>query len=114
MRIAQYASMRREKSRVSDAPVHFSHVKASISAAHASPSSCSLKICVSPTHALLPPSFRRRQVSHIQAPEVPESLVVPKVRVPPPTYEASEPVPPPTDEAVEPVSDEATEDDELP
>lgn len=73
-RIAQHASVRREKSKVYDTPAHSSpaHIEASTSEARASPSSSSHKRRVSPTDTSLPPSSRRRKVSPIQVPEVPE------------------------------------------
>lgn len=102
-RIAQNASVRREKSQDSEAPVHSSHVKASTYGIHTSPSSSSRRRRVSPTDTSLPPSSHRRQVSPIQAPKVPESSVVPETPMPPPTDDASEAVPPLTDDASKPV-----------
>ena len=78
-RIRQHASVRREKSQVSEAPVHSSqvHPKESTFGAHASPSSSSRRRRVSPTDASLPSSSRRRQVSIIHAPKVPKPPVPP-------------------------------------
>ncbi|CAL5188507.1 unnamed protein product [Lathyrus oleraceus] len=99
-RIAQHASMRREKSQLSNAFVHSGHADASTFGAHvsthASPSSSSHNRRVSPTDASLLPSSRMRQVSPIQAPKIPKSAMVPEAPVPPPTEDASKPVPPPT------------------
>ncbi|XP_050890136.1 uncharacterized protein LOC127095499 [Lathyrus oleraceus] len=117
-RIAQHALVWMEKSQVLEAHVHSSHVDASTSGAHASPSSSSRRRRVSPTDASHPPSSHRRQVSLIQAPEVPESPVVPvRSQVPeaPHDDETSNSVSPPTNEVVQPVpppTDEVAEDDE--
>lgn len=104
-RIAQHASMRREKSRVLEALVHSGHVEPSTSKAHASPhaftSSSSRRRRVSPTDVSLPPSSRRNQVSPIQALEVPDPSVVPEAPPPTDTADVSELVPPHTAEAAE-------------
>lgn len=105
-RIAQHASVQWEKSQISEALVHSSHVETSTYGAHISlhpfpSSSSSYRRRFSPTDASLPPSSRRRQVSPIHAPEVSESPLVPETPVPPLTYDASELVPPPTTNAVE-------------
>lgn len=123
MKVVQHASVRWEKSQVSEAPVPSDHAETSISGAHVSrhafPSSFSRRRHVSPTGASLPPSSRRRQVSPIQALEVPESQVVPPTSdaaesVPPPDS-ASKSVPPPTSNVVElvpPPDGEAAKDAE--
>lgn len=97
--------MWREKSQqVSDAPGSSDHAEPSTSRACASPyvsPSSSRMRRVSPTDTSVPLSSRRRQVSPIQVPEVPESPVVPEAPLPPPTADAAEPVPPPKDEVVD-------------
>lgn len=65
---------------------------------------------MSPTDASLPPSSRRRQVSHIQALEVPESPDVLEASNSP--IHVDESVPPQDDEAVEPGPSQAVEVDE--
>ena len=78
--------MRGEKSPISVAHVHSSHVEAYTSvvhvSSHACPSSSSRRRRISPTDTSIPPSSYRRQISPIQAPEVLET-----------------PMPPPTDDA---------------
>ncbi|CAL5211684.1 unnamed protein product [Lathyrus oleraceus] len=117
-RIAQHASVRREKSQVSETHIHSSHVEVSTSMAHASPSSSSSsrKRYVSPTDASLSSYSCRRQVSPIQALETPQSPVVPEAPVPPPINDASKSVPPPAaeaDELVPPLNDEVVMYDEI-
>lgn len=103
-RVAQHASVRGEKSQVSEALIPSGHADAYISGAHASLYASSFtysrKKRVSPTDTSIPPSSRMRHISPIQVPNVLESPVVPEAH---PTADASEPVPPPADEAVEPV-----------
>lgn len=77
-RIAQHASICREKSQVSEAHVHSSHAKTYTFEVHASPSYSSCKTQILATDASLPPSSCKRHISPIKAPEVLESLVVPK------------------------------------
>lgn len=62
---------------------------------------------VSPTDTFFPPSSRRRQVSPIQAPEIPESPIVPEAQLPPPTVDVAESVPPLEGEAVTDAKPEA-------
>lgn len=81
--IAQHASVQREKSQPSQALVTSSLVNAyaSASRAHVSPPYFFHRRRMSLTHASLPPSSHRRQVSTIQASEaveVPESPEVPQ------------------------------------
>lgn len=89
-RVAHHASIRRKKSQILEAHVPSGHVKASTSRARASPHtslSSSRKRRVSPTDASLHSSSRRCQISHIQASEIPNSLVVPKA---PPTVDIAD------------------------
>lgn len=116
-RIAHHALVQREKSQVLEVLTHSSHADVSTSKARAFMSSSSRRRRVLPTNATLSPSSYRRQVSVIQAPEVPESSVVPKALVPPPTDETSDLVPPPIDEVIKPMPpliDEIVEDDDPP
>lgn len=73
-RIAYHASVLRGKSQPLQEPIISSlfDAKMSASRAHASPPSSSYRTHMAPTHASPHPSSRRRQVSHIQAPEAPE------------------------------------------
>lgn len=68
--IAHHASLRRKKSRISEALAHSVHAESSTSGARTSTS----RRRVSPTSASLFPSSRRHQVSLIQTPMVPKSL----------------------------------------
>ncbi|CAL5213986.1 unnamed protein product [Lathyrus oleraceus] len=89
-RIVQHTSVRREKSQVSEAPVHYGQTETSTSKAHTSPFSSSRRRQVSPTNASLLSSFRSRKVSSIQAPEVPESSEVVEAPMPLPDGETAE------------------------
>lgn len=64
-RIAEHASIRQEKSQVSEAHVHSGHMEASTYEAYAYPSYSSCMRRVSPTDASLPPSSHRRHISPI-------------------------------------------------
>lgn len=99
-------------------------MEASISTAYDYTYSSSRRRRVSSTDTSQPPSSHRRQVSPIQAPEVPKSSVphptdVASELVPPPNDDASEPMPPLVDEVVEPFpspngeAGEVAEDNEL-
>lgn len=115
-RVAQHASVRREKSRkVLEASGPFGHASPSTSGAHASPHATSFSSSRrrrdSPSDASLPPSSRMRQVSPIQGPEVADSLVKPPIidayeSVSPLTTGVTNPVPPPESEAAADVEPE--------
>lgn len=64
-RISQHASVRWEKSQVSEGHVHSGHAETSTSRAHASSSSSSRRRQVSHTYTSLPSSSHKRHVSPI-------------------------------------------------
>lgn len=105
-RVVQHTSVRQEKSQqVLEAPNPSDHVAPSTSRARASPSSSSCIRRDSPTDVSLPPSSYRRQVFHIQTPEVPDSPMAPPIvyayeSVSPSTVDVVDPVSPPDDRVV--------------